>query len=903
MARTSLSSLFTFHRCPLFLALLMLLGGCVLLLSPAPARAQAPAPPEPIIPALSIGPCGFIQSDFSGGKHGNFEALVLEGSNLVHYFKVNTGVETPWSRGPIVSPQATGPGCIIQSDFKGGDHGNFEAVVREGANLVHYFKVNTSADTPWQRGAVITGQATGPGCIIQSDFKGGDHGNFEVVVLEGSNLVHYFKINTSIDSSWQRGAVITGQATGPGCIIQSDFKGGDHGNFEVVALEGSNLVHYFKINTSIDSPWQRGPVITTLATGPGTLIQSDVTSGGHGLLEVLVPEGRRLAHYFFGDLDSGRRWTELQPVTSAAAGSAVLIQSDYLAGEHGNFEALVPVADPGACQTAAPCLRHFFRYNDTFGNAWRGGPIAAYTGRSQKICQMTGNTDREWNLPTVNRTESAGVWGTDLGIVAEHRGRLYTFFGDTVATSIYDDKDGDTYAATYDRTPEDCLQLEFFTKPADGRWQPLIIPGVDMEAFEVPTGAISTGGKLYVFVMTAWDPEIRKHGFSILARSDDDGRTFQRVQIVSLGKFINVSPILAATPGTSTLPQEAGLWLFGSGHYRNSPVYLAWLPLRSVETPLLSMRFFAGLQNGLPTWSSTEADAVALTGRPCVGELSSAWNRYLRRYLLLYNCDVPRGINAHTATRPWGPWSAPAVLFDAEVDGGYCHFMHKGGAGCDKVSDPNREQENGGEYGPYIFPSLTTGDSRQSTIYYMLSTWNPYEAMLMRATLAVPRLRVSDVLVLADRLLTGWEDWSWDTSVDWGQSDVAHDGRSAARVTYAAPWAGFSLRAAAAITTSNLSALDFWLYGGDGGASSITVNVSVQQTDDGDAGPAVLVEGPAAAWTHVRIPLVDLGSPQQIARVTWQDAAGAVQAPFYLADVTFAAAETSNTLYLPGVQK
>lgn len=271
-----------------------------------------------------------------------------------------------------------------------------------------------------------------------------------------------------------------------------------------------------------------------------------------------------------------------------------MIQSDYLAGEHGNFEALVPVADAVACQTAAPCLRHFFRYNDTFGNVWRGGPIAAYTGRSQKICQMTGNTDREWNLPTVNRTENAGVWGTDLGIVAEHRGRLYTFFGDTIGTTIYDDKNGDTYAATYDRTPEDCLQLEFFTKPADGRWQPLIIPGVDMEAFEVPTGAISVGGKLYVFVMTAWDPEIRKHGFSILARSDDDGRTFQRVQTVSLGKFINVSPILAATPGTPTLPQEAGLWLFGSGHYRNSLVYLAWLPLRNIETPLLSMRVGGG---------------------------------------------------------------------------------------------------------------------------------------------------------------------------------------------------------------------------------------------------------------------------------------------------------------------
>jgi hypothetical protein len=54
----------------------------------------------------------------------------------------------------------------------------------------------------------------------------------------------------------------------------------------------------------------------------------------------------------------------------------------------------------------------------------------------------------------------------------------------------------------------------------------------------------------------------------------------------------------------------------------------------------------------------------------------------------------------------------------------------------------------------------------------------------------------------------------------------------------------------------------------------------------------------------MRIPLADLGSPQEIARVTWQDATGGVQVPFYIADVTIAAAEeTPSTLYLPGVQK
>jgi hypothetical protein len=50
---------------------------------------------------------------------------------------------------------------------------------------------------------------SGPGCIIQSDFSGGDHGNFEVVVLEGSELVHYWHDNSDVNLAWARGQVIT----------------------------------------------------------------------------------------------------------------------------------------------------------------------------------------------------------------------------------------------------------------------------------------------------------------------------------------------------------------------------------------------------------------------------------------------------------------------------------------------------------------------------------------------------------------------------------------------------------------------------------------------------------------------------------------------------------------------
>ncbi len=123
--------------------------------------------------------------------------------------------------------------------------------------------------------------STDAGCLIQSDFRsgvGGNHHNFETVILQGHDLVHYWRDNGNVAEGWVRGQVITSQATGPGCIIQSDFRSGDHGNFEVVVPEGNNLVHYFHDNGDVASPWRRGQVISTASTGAGSIIESDFRS-------------------------------------------------------------------------------------------------------------------------------------------------------------------------------------------------------------------------------------------------------------------------------------------------------------------------------------------------------------------------------------------------------------------------------------------------------------------------------------------------------------------------------------------------------------------------------------------------------------------------------------------------
>ena len=82
---------------------------------------------------------------------------------------------------------------------------------------------------------------------------------------------------------------------------------------------------------------------------------------------------------------------------------------------------------------------------------------------------------------------------------------------------------------------------------------------------------------------------------------------------------------------------------------------------------------------------------------------------------------------------PWGNWSAKQVLFNPFADEGYEHFIHL--PGHDNITDPLRENEIGGSYGPYIIDKFTTGNGQTSTIYFTLSTWNPYTTVLMQAQL------------------------------------------------------------------------------------------------------------------------------------------------------------------------
>src|SRR5271166_270565 len=633
------------------------------------AAEPAPSPPVPIALPTSTDAGCLIQSDFRsgrGGHHRNFETVVLQGRDLVHYWRDNGSVTSGWVRGQVISSQATGPGCIIQSDFKSGDHGNFEVVVPEGRTLVHYFHDNSEVASPWRRGQTISTQASGPASIIQSDFKSGGHGNFEVVVLEGRNLVHYFHDNSDVASPWRRAQVISTAATSGGAIIQSDFKSGGHGNFEVVVREGANLVHYFHDNGNVANPWRRAQTISTSPGSAAQIIESDFKSGDHGNFELVTVEGGALVHYFHDNGNVANPWRRGQTVATGIGGSRVgLIQSDFASSGHGNFEV---VALTGK-QT-----RHFFHDNGNVALPWRPAQIVSPIARSQKICQLTGDLDRQTNNATLNLTQTrAQAKGTDLGYPFLHDGRLYFAFGDTHSDANVP-PGADSLAFTRDREPEACLHLTF--EANSGTFIPVSAPGVSMGWFEVPTTGFSANGAMYVLVWTDHRDLGNGHftdpvGHAALLRSDDNGRTYRLIWDRLGDQLVYLSAAVVDNQDVSGLDLGEGksLMIWGSGKfYRQSNPHLAVLPLAQVENKA-AVRYFNGLDgHGSPIWGAVpdpDPNVGKLFEQACVGELSVVWNRNLGEWLMTYNCGLPgfNGVVARVSRTPWGPWSAPALLF------------------------------------------------------------------------------------------------------------------------------------------------------------------------------------------------------------------------------------------------
>lgn len=370
-------------------------------------------------------------------------------------------------------------------------------------------------------------------------------------------------------------------------------------------------------------------------------------------------------------------------------------------------------------------------------------PVLRYvSGSTVKLEQLTGEEDKQRHGPTLSRTFSRyGIQGTDLGNSFEHEGRVYFLFGDTVGRQGHA---LDSIATTDARDPEAGVRLDFLT--GTGGYLTIQPPGISMGAFEVPVAGISLGGRMYVAVSTDHSTD-RSTDRSVLTRFQP-ASAFQPLRTISRlpdGHFIKMSLHAEPAPIAGVPTGGPYVLVWGTGVYRKSDAYLSIVPQTRFETGQ-GTHYFAGLDAaGAPIWSEREVDARPIVENGTLGDVSVTWCRDLELWLMTYDSRRPHGVLFSYSRTPWGPWSAPQVVFNAERDGAQGRFIHTPGLTPDDglagpvIGKGRRDPGavHGGAYAPYVVERWTKVQGSELALYYVLSTWNPYVVVLMKSRLEI----------------------------------------------------------------------------------------------------------------------------------------------------------------------
>ncbi len=583
----------------------------------------------------------------------------------------------------------------------------------------------------------------------------------EAVVLTRARdaLVHYHRDQRRPDHTWVRGEVVSAQPAGPGAIAQLPGRRGLPGDLHVLVPEtddGAVFVgHYVRASHPGEArAWRR---LRTLE--------------GESAALVAAPDG---LHAVVGGVHlrfTGDDWTPtsgplppglVPPALPAGlceaigrpAQAAALAPTDLDAP----LAALVPGLPRGWWQALVQEGESVFQYH---GQTWQGRvrwtragclrfdpqePFEVAPESSVKLAQVTGERDTQPGASdaTLSFSETrSGIRGTDLGVHVRHDGRDFLLFGDSHWRAPW-------------RITRDAIGEVTPDGPIAG------LPGVELHGsplaitrglatsreYDVPLDGFSFEGQFLAFFSSQHFLRHQVMGRSLLARARDPRLrvsgaarrrpiVFDKVGNISDRYFVNVS----------VQRRDDRLYLWGSGSYRADDLRLAELDLTAPAVraallgrgpwtrPLAGLRYFAG-----GSWSPHEADARPVV-RGAFGEISVRWVPELARYVLLA-MDAPEdpigfGVTLRTASEPWGPWTPRVRLFDWFVNGQSRHdeasrFIrahHDGDPVGDRIFRLQGSM-TGAAYAPYLFDSRRDGDD--VVLRYTLSTWNPYQVVLMQ---------------------------------------------------------------------------------------------------------------------------------------------------------------------------
>ena len=391
---------------------------------------------------------------------------------------------------------------------------------------------------------------------------------------------------------------------------------------------------------------------------------------------------------------------------------------------------------------------------------------------TDELCKLINDT----NIfdPTPNATHTrANLLGTDLGIPVAHGSDLFFFFGDTVgykaiwpfSESVPDAvgfaADGRSAVAAHPGLL--CNGLRFLRLPKSASLGPTVDPAIEADYaggsmsppsghllseyiknpagptgqnafpslpgnFEVPSGAFSHNGSMYVFYTTVESPQALTMKASYLAKWSSPSKTgtpgYEILHSVD-ERFTSSGPLRGRFINVAAEPHGNYVYLFGTGDFRHSAIHLARKALASIES--------AGGYEVYDAATKQWLAAPAASAKPIIpdtkfGETSFRYFPEIGAWMFLAQGN--NRIVARFAEQPEGPWSDEITVHDNTNPAFLAQYCCVPEGTC--TGERLFNCSKAGFYGTYLLPDLVK-DATGFTVSYTMSTWDPYNVALFSA--------------------------------------------------------------------------------------------------------------------------------------------------------------------------
>jgi hypothetical protein len=175
--------------------------------------------------------------------------------------------------------------------------------------------------------------------------------------------------------------------------------------------------------------------------------------------------------------------------------------------------------------------------------------------------------------------------------------------------------------------------------------------------------------------------------------------------------FVNTAPVAAELPDGTPV-----IFLATTAHYRDSPVYLAYVVPSEIGDASAYHYLTRYGENGSPLWSADMAEAKPLPGFENVwaGELSFLYDAPLQSYLLMFKDYTSQSFVLYWSSTPYGPFEGPLTFSPCGTTSSHPSWMESGWGGC---------------YGGYMLPDSFGADGHD--LYFDISLWDPYTTVFM----------------------------------------------------------------------------------------------------------------------------------------------------------------------------